>query len=281
MDASTMIKPLTSGMRLLLRIASVLVFLVGILLFILTEQTDQYFAWTINPPLTASALGAAYWASSLTEVLAARQETWAGARVAVPSVLLFTSLTTLATFIHLDKFHLGGEFALVTQLSTWVWIVVYITVPVAMSLLLILQLRTPGEDPPRQARLPGWFRVGLSIHAVVMLPLGVALFLIPAATLSLWPWMLSALTARAVGAWLLGTGVAAAHSAWENDWGRVSGLIGGYALLGIFELIAVLRYPGDMFWGHTSAWVYLAFLVSIVILGWYGSITIWRRTRSS
>jgi hypothetical protein len=56
---------------------SILVFLVGVQLFILTERTDRYFAWTVEPPLTAAALGGAYWASSIMELLASRQPTWA------------------------------------------------------------------------------------------------------------------------------------------------------------------------------------------------------------
>jgi hypothetical protein len=44
-------------MRGLLLAAGALVFLAGFQLFILTEQTDLYFAWTIQPPLTAAFLG--------------------------------------------------------------------------------------------------------------------------------------------------------------------------------------------------------------------------------
>jgi hypothetical protein len=41
------VRPLVSGMRLLLLVAGALVFLAGFQSFILTEQTDRYFAWTI------------------------------------------------------------------------------------------------------------------------------------------------------------------------------------------------------------------------------------------
>jgi hypothetical protein len=43
------VRPLTRGMRWLLLVASVLVFIIGIPLFLLSEQTDRYFAWTISP----------------------------------------------------------------------------------------------------------------------------------------------------------------------------------------------------------------------------------------
>jgi hypothetical protein len=56
-------------------------------------QTETYFAWTIHPPLTAAVLGAGYWASFVLELLSARERLWARTRVAVPAVLLFSTLT--------------------------------------------------------------------------------------------------------------------------------------------------------------------------------------------
>lgn len=96
------------GMRLMLLAAGVLVFLAGFQLFILTEQTNLYFAWTIQPPLTAAFLGAGYWASFLLEIFAAREKVWAKARIAVPAVFTFTTLTLVATLLHLDRFHFNS-----------------------------------------------------------------------------------------------------------------------------------------------------------------------------
>ena len=105
----------TLGMRRLLLIASFLVLLVGISLFFLPRRTDTYFAWTISPALTAAFLGSAYWSSFLMELLGSREKLWARTRITVPAVFLFTSLTLLATLIHLDKFHFGSGFDLITQ----------------------------------------------------------------------------------------------------------------------------------------------------------------------
>jgi len=260
-------------MRWMLLAASILVFLVGIQLFILTDHTDRYFAWTVDPPLTAAALGGAYWASSIMELLASRQPRWARARIAVPAVLLFTTLTLVTTLLHLDRFHLGNRFAAITQLVTWVWIAVYALVPVLMSVLAILQLRAAGVDAPRRNPLPLWLRIILGLHAVVLLTLGFALFLTPAATLSLWPWMLTPLTARAIGAWLLGLGLAAAHANAENDWGSVTVATHTYVLLGILEFVALIRYPTSVDWARPAALMYVLFLASVLLVGIYGWVT--------
>ena len=75
-------RPVIPGMRLMLLVVSVLVFLAGIQLFALAEDTGRYFAWTIRPPLTAACLGAAYLASCMMELLASRQTSWHRARIA-------------------------------------------------------------------------------------------------------------------------------------------------------------------------------------------------------
>ena len=55
---------------------------------------------------------------------------------------------------------------------------------------------------------------------MVMLPVGAMLFLAPQLTAPVWPWMLTPLTARAVGAWLVGLGTVAALGIRENDFDR-------------------------------------------------------------
>jgi hypothetical protein len=256
-------KPLDVGMRRMLLVASALVFIVGIQLFVLSEQTDRYFAWTVAPPLTAAFLGAAFWAAGILELLAARQRVWASARIAVPAVLLFTTLTLLATLLHLDRFHLDTA-------SGWVWLAVYVAVPPVMLALFVRQLRVPGDDPPRRAPLPRWLRLVLGLQAALLLVVGAVLFLAPQLTAPLWPWMLTPLTARAVAAWLLALGLGAAHLIRENDWERGRVAMPSSAVLGALELVALARYPGALDWSGPRAWVFLLFVVSILAVGLYG-----------
>jgi hypothetical protein len=260
-------------MQRMLLIASVLVFISGFQLFVFSESTDRFFAWTINPPLTAAFLGAAYWASFAMEFLAARKRIWAHARIAVPAVLIFTGLTLIVTLIHLDRFHLNHP-NFITRGAAWAWLIVYAIVPPIMGVLLYLQLRAPGGDPPRQTSLPTWVRAMLAVHALIMIPLGLGLMFVPEAMLGLWPWSLTPLTARAISAWSLALGIAAAHSIWENDWARVHVATASYTVFSVFELIALIRYPGDVNWASPAAWIFVLFLISVLVVGLYG----WRQS---
>src|SRR2546427_2489760 len=102
------VRPLIAPMRWLLYAASALVFLAGFQLTVCSEQTATYFAWTIARPLTAAFLGASYWAAVPVEIIAARQSTWASARVAVTAIWLFTTLTLVTTLLHFDLFHFSS-----------------------------------------------------------------------------------------------------------------------------------------------------------------------------
>ena len=260
------VRPLIAPMRWLLYAASGLVFLAGLQLSLLTEQTGTYFAWTISPPLTAAFLGAAYWAAVPVELIAARETVWAKARVAVPAIWLFTTLTLVATLLHFDRFHFSSPIASALG-AAWFWLAIYASVPVAMLLIGWLQLRAPGGDPPRGSPAPLWMRIAVLAQGIGMLGFGMGLFLLPSAVGPLWPWTLTTLTARAVGAWLIGIGFAAIHANRENDFSRIQPLAGGYMAFAILELVALARYAGNVNWNAPAAWVYLAFLLSILPVG--------------
>lgn len=260
----------TPGMRRMLYAASFLVLSVGIPLFLLTERTDVYFSWTIANPLTAAFLGAAYWSSCVLEFLAARERAWSRARIAVPAVLTFTALTLLVTLLHIDRFHFGSP-ALITVAGTWVWLAVYALVPPLLLALLVGQLRAPGGDGPRSGALPAWVRAAFGGNAAVMLTLGLALLVAPLAAARLWPWELQALTGRAVGAWLVGLGLAAAQATWENDLGRTRVMMASAVVFCLLQLIALARYPALLAWSGPSAWIYLAFLLELLAASVYAA----------
>jgi hypothetical protein len=258
-ERPALVAPTVATMRLLLRIAALLVFIIGVPLYLAPTRTETLFAWTIATPLTAAFLGGAYWSAGVLEWMASRRPDWSDARIAVPSVLIFTALTFVVTLVHLDRFHLGAE-AAVTLAVTWAWLVVYAVVPVLLVLGLVLQGRAAGQDRPRTAPLPGLARAMFVAQGVVLAGTGLWLALAPAAAAPHWPWSLTPLTARAIGVWLLSLGIAALHAAQENDRVRIRPVTGGYAALAVLQVLALARFPGDFAWGTTAGWLYLLFL---------------------
>lgn len=266
--STTVIKPLIAPLRFLLVVAGVLVLISGVQLFIFAEQTDRWFAWTIKPPLTAAFLGGAYWSSMFLEFLAAREAFWAHARVATSAVLTFTVLTLGVSILHLDRFHFGSQDP-VTLTATWAWFVVYAAVPPLLATLLVIQWRTPGADPSLEAPLPAWLWPIIGLQAAALFTAGAMMLVAPQVFTVLWPWQLTPLTARAIGAWLVGLSVAAAHVLREGDFTRVRIVQISSTVFVILQVIALARYPAEVAWNDPRLWVYAAFLAGILAVSLY------------
>jgi hypothetical protein len=87
------------AMRWLLVGAVALVVLAAIPLFFFSASTEQFFAWTIQPPLSAAFLGAGYWSVAWAVVLALREHEWTRVRTTtdVSIFLLLLGSSTLAS----------------------------------------------------------------------------------------------------------------------------------------------------------------------------------------
>jgi len=254
-------------MRRLLGVAAALVFLAGVQLFVFPTRTEEYFSWTIASPMTAVFLGAAYWSAVALETAGARTRTWAYGRIAVPTVFVFTTLTLLATLLHLDLFHFGSEHSLATRAVTWAWLAIYTVVPILMIVITARQRREPGVAPPRTRQLPDGIKLSLIALALIFGVVGLGLFVVPDATSQWWPWQLTPLTSRAVGAWLISLGVAAVHSLIEDDVARIGPLGATAAVFGVLEGVALLRYGGELNWSSVWSIGYVAVLAALLGLG--------------
>lgn len=263
-SATTMYRPFLNGMRSPV-IGPLTRFLIGVPLVLLTTQTATYFAWTIEPPMTAAFLGANYWSSALLAILASRETLWANGRTSVSVALAFAPLTTLATVLHLDQFHLDTFYG-------WFWVAAYTIYPLQLTYFLRQQLRSPGGDPPRRRSLPRWVRAILALQAILLVPLGIGLFVLPGTVATVWPWDLPPLSAQVVAAWVIAFGVLAAHSIFENDFTRVRAGMLGYPFLGAMQVLMLLRFSEDVRWDEPSALVYVAVIASFFVLGAYALI---------
>jgi hypothetical protein len=254
-------EPVMAPLRWFFRIAAALAVIAGLQLFAGAAETDRFFSWTIEPPLTAAFLGAAYWAAAVLLGWAAAQRTWAYARTAVPPVLTIAVLLLVATLAHLDKFDFDAVFG-------WFWLTVYVIVTPLLLYLLWRQPRSPGVAGERP--IAGWARALLALQAVVLVGLGAALMIAPTDVAAAWPWPLTPLTGRAVGAFLCGFGVAAAFALRENDLARLRGSAMAYATLGVLEALALALHRDDADIGGAAGIAFCVGVASVLTVGLYG-----------
>lgn len=256
-------------MRRLLAIAGTLVLIIGLPLYLVPQNSNEYFSWSVREALSAAFLGGAYLAAAVIEFSAARERIWANARIAIPAVLAFTLLTMFVTLGNSNQYQFEAP-GLVQSLGTWAWLIVYVAVPPIMAVVLAAQLRRGGRDPARLHPVPLALRGTLVVGGAALLAGGALLLIDPNSSSWMWPWPVSDLTARAFGAWLVGFGIAMVQLAWEADWRRVRPATAGAGVLGTLQLIALLRYPDVPDWSAPQTWIYVAVMVSFVALGAWG-----------
>jgi hypothetical protein len=279
LDAAVATRPLLPGTRVLLGAFSSLTVLAFVALFILAENTESTFAWTIQPPLTAAFLGSGYAAGTVLVLLSLREWAWANVRIPFLTIFVFVVLTLVATLMHVNKMHFDDDFAGLDMLAkgaAWFWLAVYVVVPVAMLVLLVRQERAPGDDPPARHPVPTALRVPLAVESVALLVVGALLFIDPTTATTVWPWPLTPFTARVVAAWLLAFGLATALAALMGDLHRLRTATIAYTVFGVLILVCVLRFAGTVTWDRPVAWLFVALDVAVILTGAAG----WRAART-
>jgi hypothetical protein len=239
-----------------------------VILFAIATETDDTFAWTVQPAVSAAFLGAGYASGFVLIALTTREHLWSGARIALVTVLAFVLCTVATTLAHLDRFHFGRSG--LAGAAAWLWLAVYLVVPVAMGVAFWLQRRVPGRDPAVQRPLPIAARAALAVQAVVLVVVGAALLVDPESVAAGWPWALTPLTGRAVGAWCLPLGLAAAMAVVERDAWRLRAAAVTYVVLGVLHATVLVRFHDDIAWDRRGTWAYLAVLASMVVVGAWG-----------
>jgi peptidoglycan/LPS O-acetylase OafA/YrhL len=256
--------PVLSAWRLLFRASALLALIAGLLLFAGATRTDDYFSWTIEPAQTAAFLGATYWSAAVLFGWASAQQSWASMRIAAFPEVIVAVLLLLATYMHLDKFH--------DDLFGYFWVAIYsVVAPVLIYLLAATRTDAGSDDPGDRLPIPSWVRLLLALQAAVFAVYGAGLFVAPSGFDAAWPWPLTPLTARAIGAFLLGLALAAAIALRADSLRRFRGAALTYAVLGALQLLAAALHSSD-FRDGASLPLYVAFFATVLAVGACGSL---------
>lgn len=268
--------PVSRPLRALLIVQIVAVAIAGLQLFVLSERTGDFFAWTINPPVTAAFLGASYWGSLVLLVFAVTRQRWRDARIAIAGVFVFTCLTTLATLQHREAFHFeeGG----LAGMAAWAWLVVYVVFPFATVAAVAWQVRQHGLDlAPAAAVNRPYLHLAYVAIAAALLIIGGMLWTGTGVD-DLWPWALSPLTSKAVAAWWIGIALQLLHAAFEGEPRRSLAMSIALPVWTALALAAVLRYSADVAFLSTAGVLYLGALAAL-FAGGVAGIAAARQTR--
>jgi len=235
------------------------------ILYLFPDHTHALFAWGIQPRMSAMMLGAAYFF-----VRAAANARWHWVKVGFLLVTTFATLMGIATILHWDRFNHG-------YISFFAWVGLYFTTP---FIVLLLWLRNRSTDPgptSHDRRVPRLVRLVIGIVGGLTLITSIFLFLQPGFMIGTWPWQLTPLTARVLGALFALTGVGELAIALDIRWSAVrialqSQMI-GIALIGL----AIVFSWSNFNQAKPLTWIFLASILFLLIAS--PLLYIWMETR--
>ncbi|WP_213816312.1 hypothetical protein [Glaciihabitans sp. dw_435] len=226
------------------------------LLYVLPTRTDDLFAWTIAPTLTAMFLGSAYAGGIWFFVRVLRDRLWHRVAHGFPAVVVFATLMGVATFLHWDRFHFG-------HISFVTWVVLYVTTPFAVAAVLVMaRHKDPRTAEARDFVIPLAPRVVIAVIGIIAMVCGVVLFVVPGIAVDVWAWPLTPLTARVVGAILTLPGMVNVWLLTDARWSAFRSIFQAQIVSLVFIAGALLIARGDLDWTRPAAG---GFVVGILV----------------
>ena len=237
-------------------IAPVLVVAFAVLWPVPTD-TDRLFAWHIVPTMTPMVLGSAYLGGAYFFVRAGLSRQWHTVKGGFVPVATFATLMGVATILHWDKFHHSSP-------AFWLWAGLYFTTPF-LIVGVFLSNRT-WESPPAEGEVLIGPRVAWVIAAIGALALATGLFLFafPVRAISVWPWALTPLTARVVGA-VFCLGLAGIGAVLDRRWSSARIPVQVGLIMLTFIVVAGIRAHRELFADRVLTWAFVIGIVGLLV----------------
>lgn len=183
-----------------------------VILYLLPDDTERLFAWTIKPRMTPLIMGAGYIAGAYFFARVFTATRWHRVELGFLPVTTFTIFMALATVLHWDRFH-HGHIAFVT------WVALYAITPFLVPALWFRNRATDPETPEEgDVIVPVALRWAIGLISAANLGVSLLMFFAPGFAIAIWPWKLTPLTARVIGGWFALPGVTGLGFASDPRW---------------------------------------------------------------
>ena len=239
--------------------AVIVPFLVGawVILYLFPDDTKRLFAWTIRPTMTPMVLASAYLGGAYFFVQVLRERHWHAVKTGFLAVTLFATLLGVATILHWDKFNHR-------HVTFWIWVVLYFSTPFLVFGGWLANRRQAAPARPDETRLGRMARFVIALLGVAALLQGVVMFAAPSLELPYWPWLLTPLTCRVMGA-VFCLGVAGITVLVDPRWTSVKLMLQVAMLMIALILVAAVRAAPEFDPKQPLTWMLLAGFVAILV----------------
>lgn len=244
-------------------IVAVVLVAAGVILYGFPTQTARLWAWEMNPPMTALAVGGGYLAGAVFFVRAWASPRWHTVGLAFVAATVLTTLLLVATILHWENFTHG-------HVSFWAWAVVYAVAPWVLPILWSRNRRHDPGDAVETAVVPAGLRRLVGAVGIVQVGAALAFFVAPSLAMDWWPWTLSPLTTRTISAFLAFVGIVWVAFLFEHRWSALRLHVESATLGLALVALGLLRASGDLASGLATTLV-VAVLVAVIV----GAAALW------
>jgi hypothetical protein len=228
-----------------------------VVLYLFPRDTGRLFAWTIKPPMTPMTLGAVYIGGAYFFVQAFRAKEWHTIKAGFVAVGSFASLMGVATIIHWEKFNHS-------HVAFWLWSGLYFTTPFLVWGTWAANRRRATVPGPDDLLLPPVARMVMAATGGVAVIAGLYLFLLPERAIDVWPWTITPLTSRVLGAVFM-LGVAGLGVLTDARWTAARLMLQVQVFMLTLILVAAARAHADFDASNAMTWLLLGgFLAATV-----------------
>jgi hypothetical protein len=240
----------------------------GLILYLLPDRTQEFFAWTIQPPLTALVMGAGYLSGAYFFLRAVFKKDWESVRLGFLPIAAFAWLSAATTLIHWDRFNQS-------HITFYAWVALYAITPLLVPAIWWMNHTDPSLRVSAKADISQPVAYFLGAAGLLALLTGLVLFSAPQLLIPVWPWDLTPLTARVIGSWFVMPGLVDIAIAVNRRWRSVrlvmeSQLLGlALLLVGFLRGFGNLHLDNPLSWSLVGGLCLLALgLLLLYLLGW-------------
>jgi hypothetical protein len=234
-----------------------------VILYLFPGDTKRLFAWTINPTMTAMVLASAYLGGSYFFVRVLHEPRWSTVKTGFVSVALFTSLLSVATIIHWDKFNHQ-------HIAFWTWAGLYFTTPILVTGGWLANRRFAATAGVNEGRLSSAGRWIVGLTGMLALVQGIVMFVAPSLVIEIWPWALTPLTCRVIGA-IFCLGGAGLVVLIDPRWTTLKLLLETEMLMIALMVVGAVRARREFATGRPLTWLLLGGFIAVLL----GSAYLW------
>jgi hypothetical protein len=234
-----------------------------VILYLLPTHTARLWAWPIPVTMTSMVLASAYLGGAYFFLRVAGARLWHEVAGGLPAVTAFASLLGVATLLHWEVFVHG-------RLAFWLWAGLYFTAPFLVIGAWLVNRRHAAPVLASDVLLRPAERVMIAGVGAGALVTGVAMFVAPGPMTDLWPWPLTPLSCRVVGATVC-LGGAGIRVGVDPRWTSVRLMLQVEALMLALILVAAVRAHSELLPGRALAWPLLLGVLAVLA----GSAYLW------